>query len=131
MAKSQNQVYASRVNDDQSASWANSAAANTAVNIDIVKPNETYEKYALSVHNPSTETALTIKVYQKKKSLGGADRYALLTTVNVAVNSTEVSITDKPFLGEDCRFVVSNDTALGLSGAFTANVRLEEIIIGG
>jgi hypothetical protein len=115
------------VDSDKSASWANSAVAGTVVNVDYSLPQDKYRKYGITIHNPSTETALTINVLQKKLSLGGSDRYAKQTTINIPINSTEIKTLEFPFLSSDCRLQVSNDTAIGLSGAFTSTVRLEVI----
>jgi hypothetical protein len=120
-------VLGDQIETDKSASWANSAAAGTVVNVDFSLPRDKNRKYGLTIHNPSGETALTINVLQKKQSLGGADRYAKQTTINIPINSTEIKTLEFLFLSSDCRLQVSNDTAIGLSGAFTSTVRLEVI----
>jgi hypothetical protein len=123
-----------QIDTDKTATFANSAPANTQVNVDIVKPLATKQRYMLTVYNPSTVTDLTVKIFGVCKALGGATRYAYLDTMVVpksqAITGTTVSAYSKEiegiFNGKDLRLVVSNDTALGAAEGFSASIRVEE-----
>ncbi len=113
---------------DGSVSWANSAAAGTTNNIDVALPSALQNLYLISVTNPSTESALTVKVLNKE-TLGGSAKYPELTRFSVAVNSPDGKsvLVQGWLLGEAGRLVLSNDTALGASGGFTAYVRVRKV----
>jgi cellobiose-specific phosphotransferase system component IIB len=130
MANVKNIVHVNKLTDNQM-SWANSEAAGTLKQIDVALRSPQYENYALTVDNPSAETALTVNIYNRKDDLNGVDTYSLITTLSISMNSTETKLIDKVLLNPNVRIELSNDTAIGLSGAFTATVRVEEIGIGG
>jgi hypothetical protein len=116
-----------QIEGDKTATWANSAGAGTEVTIDFGQLTPPLRsKYRVQVHNPSTVTALTIKVYDRV-NLGGAVRNALLATLAIAANAVEEESVESMFGGTDgVRLVVSNDTALGLADGFTANIAVRE-----
>jgi hypothetical protein len=121
-------AFASRaqVSTDKTAAWANSAAANTEVNLDFTQPGNFTSKHRVQVHNPSSVTALTVKV-QNTVSLGGSSRQALLQTISVGTSSTKETLVEGMFGGTDgVRLTLSNDTVLGLSDAFTADVAVRQ-----
>jgi hypothetical protein len=120
-------VQGTQIGSDMTAAWANNAAANTSVTIDIVKPLIPIMSYELTVYNPSTESDLTINVYQKKTALGGGDRYAFLTALNYQKTTTTAKVLEPLFCGGDVRLIISNDTLIGAAGAFTATLRLESV----
>lgn len=109
------------------AAFANSAAANTGVNVDVAKAERSPKdgNYALAVTNPSTETALTVKCYVRE-TFGVNVRWALAATVNVPANTPGGTSSRVFLVGEAFRFTVSNDTVLGVAGAFTSELRLRK-----
>ena len=125
-----------QIGTDQTATWANSAAANTQVSVTITKPTVPVGEYELIIYNPSTVTDLTIKVFAVEAALGGGARDALITTIPVlksqAITGTIISayvrIIHGIFNGADCKLVISNDTALGAAEGFTAYIRLREVM---
>jgi hypothetical protein len=115
-----------QVGADQTAAWANSAAANTEVNVDIAQPSTIRSKYRFQINNPSAETALTVKV-RNRVTIGAAERFVEVGSFAVPVGSGREAVIEGAFGGDNgIRIVLSNDTALGLSGAFTANVAVRE-----
>jgi hypothetical protein len=117
----------SQVGADQTAVWANSAAANTPVNVDFTQqPRYLTRKHRVQVHNPSGVTALTVKVYNIV-TLGGATRYALVKSFAVAVNQTVEELGEGLFGGTSgVRLTLSNDTVLGAGDGFTSDVAIRE-----
>jgi hypothetical protein len=57
-------VAGTLIGDEQSATFANSAAANTQKTITIAAPNNVRKTYLVNAYNPSTTTALTMKNFQ-------------------------------------------------------------------
>jgi hypothetical protein len=112
--------------DDRTFTWANSAGANTEATVDIPKPVVNYRMYQVTVYNPSTVTALTVKLEPVKQQLASATRYPVLRTFSVAANSVYCENFYGIFTG-DLRIAASNDTILGGSDGFTATIRIEEI----
>lgn len=112
---------------DGTAVWANSAAVNTAVNIDIALPSplQSDAKYLISIINPSAVTALTVKV--KNKETFGAAQYPELTTFSVPATTDKAVLVEGWMLGEAGRLTLSNDTVLGAADGFTANVRVRKV----
>lgn len=121
---SNEQVY------DGSASWANSAAVNTTVNIDITLPAvlQGNALYMVTVTNPSTVSAITV-VMRNKGTFGGTARYPELTRFGVPANSPDgrSMLVQGWMLGEGARLSLSNDTILGGSDGFTAYVRIRKV----
>jgi hypothetical protein len=112
---------------DTTAVWANSAAANTAVNVDVDLPSPLQgdAKYSIAIVNPSAVTALTIKV--KNKETFGTAQYPEVTTINIPVNTSKSVIVEGWMLGEAGRLTLSNDTVLGVADGFTANIRARKV----
>lgn len=114
---------------DTAATWANSAAAGTEVNIDLdSRPDPTTDRGAVivDIHNPSTVTALTGKP-KAKQTLNATARHATLdgASFNVPANSTRRFLIDPAWLvGEAARLTLSNDTALGAADGFSARVKV-------
>ena len=115
-----------QVGTDQNATWANSASANTAVNLDYTLPAALRRdaKYVVAVYNPSTVTALTVKPKNKADNFGAATRYPELTSLAVPVNSVKAFVVEGWMLDAGGRLTLSNDTVLGVSDGFTATVRV-------
>jgi hypothetical protein len=115
---------------DATAAWANSAAAGTAVNLDVVLPTKLQSDalYEVTVTNPSAESDLTV-VIKNKETFGGTARYPELTRFGVLKNNPDGKsvVVQGWLLGEAGRLSLSNDTALGLSGSFTAYVRARKV----
>lgn len=115
---------------DGSATFANNAAAGTIVNLEVPLPASLQGDalYLISITNPSTETALTVRV-RTKETLNAVARYPELTSFGVAVNTPDGKsvLVQGWMLGEAGRLSISNDTVLGAAGAFTAFVRVRKI----
>jgi hypothetical protein len=121
-----NHGKSARVGADATASWANSASANTEVDNDFPQPATITGKHVIVVHNPSAETALTGKA-KIILTLGGTARQATIATFAVAAGETKAVLVEGLFRGADgVRVTLSNDTALGLAGAFTADLAIRE-----
>lgn len=123
-AGSNEQIY------DGSASWANNAAANTAVNIDITLPATLQGSalYMVAVTNPSTVSAITATV-RNKGTFGGTARYPELTRFGVPASSPDgrSALIQGWMLGEGARLSLTNDTILGAADGFTAYVRIRKV----
>lgn len=117
-----------QISTDQDATWANSAPANTAVNVDITKPTSAVGEYMLTIYNPSTVTAITVNVYAIALTLGAGTRYSLITSLSFPANTTQSKFIHGIFNGTDVRFELKNDTILGGSDGFTAKLRLREVM---
>lgn len=115
-----------QVGADLTAAWANSAAVDTPVSNNLAQPLEIRAKYRVQVQNPSTETALTIKV-KNKVTIGGAERLVEVASIAVAANSEKEALVEGMFGGDGgVQLTATNDTAVGLTGAFTANLAVRE-----
>jgi hypothetical protein len=114
---------------DTTVAWANSDAAGTTKTVDVTLPDELQgdAKYLVIVTNPSTETTLTVKT-QNKETFGSA-KYPEVASIAIPANTPEGkgTIVEGWLLGEAGRLVLSNDTAIGLTGAFTAEVRVRKL----
>lgn len=111
--------------------FANSAAANTQVSTAEIPLPSTLQgdaRYVVTILNPSTVTALTVRP-ENRETFAGTARYADLPTFTVPVSSPEgVSRVVEGFLvGEAGRLTLSNDTVLGVAGGFTANIRVRRV----
>jgi hypothetical protein len=111
-----------------SVSWANSEAAGTVKTIDITLPSAPAAQgvYEVMVFNPSAETDLTVKAYNRFTA-GGASRDAELKSVSVVKGVGKAELLDGFLLGEGGRITLSNLTAIGLAGAFTAYVQVRKV----
>jgi hypothetical protein len=118
-----------QVGSDLTATWADSAAANTAVNVDVALPTSLQgsAKYLVEIYNPSAVTALTVIAQNKALSFGGATRYPELTRWSVAASGVKAVIVEGWLLDAAGRLVLSNDTALGAGQGFTASIRVIKI----
>lgn len=123
------------VHETAAPAWANSAGAGTAVDVTITTEDALLpgERHAVTVRNPSTETALTVAV-QSREEIGGTEVFggfvpagaAAPLTLAVPVNSTRTFVVDG-WLGHGGRLRLTNDGAVGLTGGFTADVVVREI----
>ena len=115
---------------DTTATWQNSAAQGTAVNLDITLPSvlQGDALYLITVTNPSTVTDLTA-VVKNKATFGGSAKYPELTRFSVAKNNADgrCVLVQGCVLGEASRLTLSNDTVLGGSDGFTAYVRIRKV----
>lgn len=123
------------VNDP--ATWANSAAAGTEVELEFdgpaARPRDAIGGLlAVFVHNPSAVTALEVRLEFDFEDSGGTTRQATLSTVSgdasftVSAGSTRVFLVDGG-APDGGRVVVSNATVLGGADGFTAQVRVQSI----
>ncbi|MBP2653361.1 MAG: hypothetical protein H6Q73_930 [Firmicutes bacterium] len=121
------------IGDESSATFANSASANTQKTITITAPDNVRKTYLVNAYNPSTAAALTMKIFNMR-TINSATRYSLLTTLTFAAASTVSGTTvdtygylvEGMFIASDAYIVVSNNTALGSSGGFTAYFTVRE-----
>lgn len=118
-----------QVGNDLTATWADSAAVNTVVNVDVALPTvlQGNAKYEVIIYNPSAVTTLTVVAQNKAASLGGGDRYAELTRWTVLTSSTKAVLVEGWLIGSAGRLALSNDTALGAGQGFSASIRIIEI----
>ena len=112
------------------ATWANNALINTEVTVDLALPTirTPEDVYQVVVTNPSTESALTIRVCVKLTPVATA-RYPELTRFGVPVSTTNGYARNIQGLaaGEAIRLVIANDTAIGAAGAFTAEIGIRKV----
>jgi len=115
---------------DGSASWANSSALNTTINLDITLPNvlQGNALYMVTIINPSTVSAITA-IMRNKGTFGGTARYPELTRFGAPANSVDGRsvLVQGWMLGEGARLSLSNDTILGGSDGFTAYIRIRKV----
>lgn len=108
-----------------SMAWANSDAAGTVKTLENGDTSHTAGLAVVHVYNPSTETALTIQPQLVWEDDGGTERISDLgDTFSVPANSTAARMVDGLGMGKS-RVKATNATAVGLTGAFTARVRVE------
>lgn len=113
---------------DGSVTFPNSAAANSvqAVTFDVPIA-EAGARYLVEAFNPSTVTALTVRL-QNRETLGGTPRNIQVTTLAVPVNSGRaVTLDGWPQGDNQARIEVSNDTVLGAADTFTAWIRVRRV----
>lgn len=114
---------------DTTVSWANSDPVNTLKNVVIVNPDILAEdnQYVVYVTNPSTETALDIRVANKILD-DVTDRFPTLPggvfTIPVNTPDGQGSVVDGLFVGLEGRIQLDNTTVIGAGGAFTARVQV-------
>lgn len=113
-----------QVGTDLTAAWANSDPANTAKTVNVAAPTNMYSEYAITVYNPSTETSLTCVVYATETALNAASRDSEVATFTFSANKTMTKFVSGMFLGSTAKIIFSNDSAVGVAGAFTAYVRI-------
>lgn len=108
--------------------FVNSAAANTVVNVEVDLPEffQADSKYLVVIQNPATDSALTVKV-KNKETLNGVDAFPELSSIAVPIGSVKAVVVEGFLLGTGGRLSVQNDTALGVSGGFTARVLIRKI----
>lgn len=125
-------ISGTQISTDINVAFANNASANTQQNVTFTKPSSVLSEYKIVVWNPSTVTDLTIKVMDVDAVNGDS----LITTLSIpkkqTITGTNVqgytNLIHGIFIGSDCKLVISNDTALGSSGGFSAIVRVREVI---
>ena len=114
---------------DGAVTFPNSAAAGS-VQSHLVSPLPaqlaTAARYLVVVRNPSTVTALTVRL-RNRETLGGAVVFPELLNFPVPANSSAVRVVEGFLLGEASRVDFHNDTALGLADTFSAQVRVRRI----
>lgn len=124
-----------QIGTDHDIVFANESSQHTQKTLDISVPSSTKKSYKLLVYNPSSVTALTVKVFDIELAMKGSTRYvyektlavpAVTTTTGTELNAYAFVI-ENMFAGANLRLVISNDTALGESDGFTATFRLREV----
>jgi hypothetical protein len=124
-----------KIGNDQAISFPNNSPINTQVSASVNAPAETLYEYMLEVYNPSTVSALTVKLFAVETSFGGGTRDVLIDTLPIgkAQTLTGTSIVaylkmfHGAFVGANLKLVFSNDTALGVTDGFTAYMRLKAV----
>lgn len=114
---------------DGAVTFPNSAAAASLQSF-LVDPLPValnpHGKYLVVVRNPSTVTALTMRL-RNRETLGGAVIFPEIVNFPVPLNSSVARVVEGFLLGEASRVDFHNDTALGLADTFSAQVRVRRI----
>lgn len=110
------------------AAWANSAAAATAVAIDVALPValQSDGKYLITVINPSTVTDLVVSICDKA-TISATAHYPELALFTVAKNTKRTALVEGWLLMEAGRLSITNTTVLGVADGFTANVLITRV----
>jgi hypothetical protein len=123
-------VSSTQINQQTSAAWANSAAKDTVKSlVSIPQPAHPVINYLISVVNPSTESDLTVKLLTTR---GGVKSYLTSLTVpkSATIKGTAIGAYDflvqGLFVAGSLDIDLSNDTAVGGSGTFSATVTVYE-----
>lgn len=113
--------------------WAAGATAGTEKTVDVTTEDALLpgERHAVTVRNPSTESALTVTV-QSREEIGGTAVYGAFVpagataplSLAVPANTTRTFVVDG-WLGHGGRLVFSIDAAVTVG--FTADVVVREI----
>lgn len=114
---------------DLTATWAESAPQNTAVNIDINTPlyPQVNAKYLVLISNPSSVTALSVTAKIISNSFGGMTRYPALSSWSVPTQSSKAVLLEGWLLDSGGRLTLSNDIALDVGQGFTAYIRVIKV----
>jgi hypothetical protein len=128
-------VSGEQIGDDLSFVFANSAAANMKITATVLVPvegrtrNDPVQSYLIGVVNPSTESDLTVKLFNVRNNV----RYYLTSltvpksaTIKGSVVSAYDFLVQGLFIGDALSVDVSNDTAIGATGAYSAVVTILE-----
>lgn len=119
-------ISGEQLETDKSISFANSAPANTENIIVFFKPSILLSEYEIIVHNPSTITDLTIKIYNIQQNLGGTDRDSYINAIAIPKARTTSVFVKGMFNGTDSKLIIMNDTLLGVGDGFTSTIRIRE-----
>lgn len=119
---------------DGTYTFANSASPNTVANspgLNITLPSSLQRNatYLVTITNPSSATAITVKIQNKETNWGGSDLYPELHqyAVQASTPSGRPVMVEGWLLGSGGRIVISNDTGLGISAGFTGLVRVRKV----
>lgn len=118
--------------------WANSAAVNTEVDVDVATPADLplNAKVLVLVHNPSLVTALTGRPKVRWTDDGATARVATRRSLGAAgtddeldipSNRTNAFVIEGLLVATGGRITLSNDTVLGVGDGFTARVQVRAI----
>lgn len=116
------------VSATQNASWANNDVVNTAKTVTI---SGVTALARLEIENNSTETDLTVEVYE---TIDNEDTFITWYTIpktQTHLNGITVSRYTKTLpsiMTGTVKLVLSNDTVVGASGAFTASVLVRGVV---
>lgn len=117
------------IDAEKTFTWANSAAANTQVSNSFIPPTilQAEGLYVINVRNPSSVTALTVIVINVE-NLSSADRDCELTRLSVPASGIRSFVVQGLFIGSGSpKIIISNDTVLGGSDGFSAQVRIRAL----
>ena len=119
-----------QIGDFQEFSFANGNSVNTQKEIIFPAPANIREYHLFLFHNPSTETDLTVKIFNTV-TVGGQTRVFVDSFIVPAKNTVtgtnlETDMRNKFgelfMLGGDVVLVISNNQVIGGSGGFTGRV---------
>ena len=110
------------------AAWANSALINTAVNVDVALPTvlQPDSLYEITIINPSAGTAINVSVCNKI-TISATAYYPELTSFQILASEDRSVLVQGFLLMEAGRLTLSNVTALGAAGGFTALVVVTKV----
>ena len=116
---------------DPSGSFSNGDAPNTQKTITIPKPTNISKIHRFVFDNPGASD-ITVKVYNKK-GIGGSDKHylgsfiipAMSTITGTSIRTDARNKLEGCFLDDsDLELIISNNQAIGGSGAFTFTVQI-------
>jgi len=121
------------IDSEQYVTFANSAVINTQKTVTLAAPDEVRRRYLLVCYNPSTVTDLTVKI-MASRTMNSTTVNTLIATVKMeksqAISGTTISansvLIEGVFIGAGLNLIISNNTALGSSGGFSAYFDLLE-----
>lgn len=130
------EILGGQVGVDIAVTWTNNSSANTQKEIVISIPADPVEEYMLIIYNPSLITDVSFKLFNIEGSLGGAERYALLTNVlcskKLTISGTVIDTYAIPihgiFCGTNIKTVLSNDSPLGATEGFTLYFKIRKVM---
>lgn len=114
--------------------WANNAAANTVKSLtQISSPAYPVQNYLINVVNPSTESDLTVKLFNTR-TINSVSTKCYLTSLTVpkaaTIKGTAIGAYDFMvqglFVAGTLDVDISNDTLIGAAGTFAATVTIYE-----
>lgn len=123
--------YRGHVLVDDQATWANLASADTEQVVSVPRPSwggdPEQAKAVILVHNPSSVTALSGTYRLTFEDSQGTERKADLATFAVATNETKAIVVDVGFTELGAEVALSNDSLLGASDGFSAEVQVQQL----
>jgi len=120
----------------RSIAWANSEVINTQKILIFNQPMKPVSEYEIIVYNPSTATDITVKLFSLENfegSIKGQEAFidswivpASQTITGTAIDTYKENVSGI-FNDSPLKIVLSNDTAIGVAGAFTALLKIKKV----